>query len=209
MYGPNAARQLPGPDWLRTQRMEAAAALDGAGLPSPDEEVWRYSRIAELEPDLYAPMTLRPPSGAPEGAGTLIDTLPDRAALVVLHDGFVVHAELDHEVASKGAAIGAMADVPGDEADGCRTVPIVLGMRWAKGITLLYIAVLLGCILVVSFDVVHSRTTLKYMGGLVVTPLLLSAGFTFSARDRRGHVIAANLTKFAMAAAVGYGWLMA
>ena len=85
MYGPNAARQLPGPDWLRTQRMEAAAALDGAGLPSPDEEVWRYSRIAELEPDLYAPTTLRPPSGAPEGAGTLIDTLPDRAALVVLH----------------------------------------------------------------------------------------------------------------------------
>ncbi len=114
MYGPNAARQLPGPDWLRTLRLEAAAALDGAGLPSPDEEVWRYSRIAELEPDLYAPTTLRPPSGAPEGAGTLIDTLPDRAALVVLHDGFVVHAELDHEVASKGVAIGAMADVPGE-----------------------------------------------------------------------------------------------
>lgn len=99
-----------------------------------------------------------------------------------------------------------MADVKGDEADGCRTVPVVLGMRWAKTLTLLYIAALIACVLVVLMFVLRDVRSFGYLGALVVLPLLLSGGFTFSANDRRGHMIAGNLVKLAMVAAVGYAW---
>jgi 4-hydroxybenzoate polyprenyltransferase len=101
-----------------------------------------------------------------------------------------------------------MADVKGDEADGCRTVPIVLGMRWAKAMALVYIAALLGGVLAVRMGYLQDPISFWYLGVAVMAPLLLSGGFTFSASDRRGHLIGANLMKFAMVMAVGYAWLI-
>ncbi len=53
-FTPDAARQLPGP-WseLRTAAAERFAA---AAMPTPDEEIWRYSRITELDLDRFAPV---------------------------------------------------------------------------------------------------------------------------------------------------------
>lgn len=101
-----------------------------------------------------------------------------------------------------------MADVPGDEADGCRTVPIVLGMRWAKALTLLYLGALIGGVLAVRMLFLRDSLSFWYLGLAVMAPLLVSAGFTFSAIDRRSHLIAANLTKMAMVTAVAYAWLI-
>ena len=51
----DAAAALAGPAWLQGRRAAAAEAFGAAAFPSAQEEVWRYSRIAELDLDRYAP----------------------------------------------------------------------------------------------------------------------------------------------------------
>jgi len=48
---PAAAAALAGPDWLRDRRTQAAERFLADGLPSPAEEVWRYSRVDEIDLD--------------------------------------------------------------------------------------------------------------------------------------------------------------
>jgi Fe-S cluster assembly protein SufD len=79
-----------------------------ASLPSTEEEVWRYSRIDDLDLDDFrpAPSTTAAgrgtPAGVPERLRPLLDATPDRAALVVARNGRVVHAELRDDLAAKG-----------------------------------------------------------------------------------------------------------
>jgi len=101
-----------------------------------------------------------------------------------------------------------MADVKGDEADGCRTVPIVMGMGWARGLSLLYIAVLIMGALFVRASLMRDTLSFWYIGLGVVVPLLLSAGFTYSAQLRSEHVRAGILMKVAMVMAVCYAMLL-
>jgi Fe-S cluster assembly protein SufD len=69
--------------------------------------VWRYSRIDDLDLDDFRPAPGTPPAGAraagvPERLRPLLDATPNRAALVVAHNGRVVHAELRDDLAAKG-----------------------------------------------------------------------------------------------------------
>ena len=93
-----------------------------------------------------------------------------------------------------------MADVKGDEANGCRTIPIVWGMRWAKVLTLLYIAVLILALLFLHMAIpaLHGDIPFWYMQVGIIAPLLLSAGFTYNAQQRDEHMRAAGLMKVAM-----------
>ena len=43
------AAALPGPDWLVQRRSAAAERFAASELPTAEEEVWRYSRIDELD----------------------------------------------------------------------------------------------------------------------------------------------------------------
>ena len=97
-----------------------------------------------------------------------------------------------------------MADIKGDEAEGCRTVPIVLGVNWAKGFALLYIAGIIGGVLALRMFFLNDRLSYWYLGLAVMAPLLISGGFTFSATDRKGFLLAGNLMKVAMVMAVAY-----
>lgn len=51
-----AAGSLGGPQWLREQRRSSWARFAGSSLPSEAEEIWRYSRIGDLDLDRYAPL---------------------------------------------------------------------------------------------------------------------------------------------------------
>ena len=58
-------------------------AVAGTGLPTPDEEIWRYSRVADLDLDAYLLASADPASaaGAPNGAvAGCWRSYPDRAA---------------------------------------------------------------------------------------------------------------------------------
>lgn len=101
-----------------------------------------------------------------------------------------------------------MADVKGDEADGCRTVPIAWGMAWARGLSLFYIVVLVLGALLLRATFLRDPLSFWYIGIAVVVPLLLSAGFTYSAHSRKEHVRAGNLMKLAMVLAVAYAMLI-
>jgi Fe-S cluster assembly protein SufD len=111
-FTPDAASRLPGPAWLRTRRAEAAERFTAGVLPSSEEEVWRYSRIAELDLERFRPV-LDPteiPSGA-DVAAAVADAVGTRAALVVVRDGRLVHVELDAEVAARGLQVGRLSDL--------------------------------------------------------------------------------------------------
>lgn len=83
-------------------------------MPSTDEEVWRYSRVAELRLDEFA--TASAPAGAagelPSGVSALLELIGDRAATVVVRDGHVVHAEIAPHWVARGVFAGRIVDAP-------------------------------------------------------------------------------------------------
>jgi len=111
MFPVDAATGLPGPDWLRDRRLAAAERAATAGLPTTEEEIWRYSRIGELDLDRFTVATAPPPGGIPEAVGRYLQTVADRAALVVTVDGRVVRCEVDDGLAAKGVVFGSVADM--------------------------------------------------------------------------------------------------
>ncbi|MFM8382724.1 MAG: hypothetical protein ACKOA6_12135, partial [Actinomycetota bacterium] len=78
-----------GESWKPVRR----AALERAGVapfPSPDEEIWRYSRIAELDLSAYSPGSGEVVIDVPEGSVTVTRIRPEDsvgdADLVALFD---------------------------------------------------------------------------------------------------------------------------
>jgi Fe-S cluster assembly protein SufD len=78
--------------------------------------VWRYSRIADLDLDAYrpAPAGAPVPGGVPAALQPLLDAVGPRSGLVVVHDGRVVHVELDDGLAAKGVVVGRLAEADAD-----------------------------------------------------------------------------------------------
>ncbi len=113
-FTPDAAGQLAGPDWLKARRRAAAEAFAGAGLPSPDEEIWRYSRVADLDLDLY-PLASSRPSASDGGLDRLLTIYPDRAATVITVDGALLRAEVDGPHAAAGLVAGPLSEHRGGE----------------------------------------------------------------------------------------------
>jgi Fe-S cluster assembly protein SufD len=54
-YTADAARALEGPDSRRDRRAAAAERAAGTPMPTAEEEIWRYSRIGELDLERFAP----------------------------------------------------------------------------------------------------------------------------------------------------------
>jgi Fe-S cluster assembly protein SufD len=114
----DAARNLGGPDWLVERRLRAVEQLDGIEWPTPAEEIWRYSRIDELDLARYRPFREeelgragdeRAPGGGPWAAeaGT-------HAGMIVVRDGRVVHHELDPALEAKGVRACGIATCEDD-----------------------------------------------------------------------------------------------
>jgi Fe-S cluster assembly protein SufD len=84
-------------------------------LPSTEEEIWRYSRIDELDLDDFV-LPAGPGDGAdgagglPVSAQALVDAVADRAATVVVRNGRVASAELSEALAAKGVRVGPVGD---------------------------------------------------------------------------------------------------
>ena len=109
----DAARALEGPDWLVARRMAAAEQLDALEWPTDSEEIWRYSRIKELDLDRFRPLTqaeLGPVDAEPvPGGGPVAAEAGERSGLIVVRDGRVVHHELDDVLAAKGVQVCGLA----------------------------------------------------------------------------------------------------
>jgi Fe-S cluster assembly protein SufD len=53
IFDVDASASLPGPEWLKSSRAAAATAIRGRSLPTAEEELWRYSRVDEIDPSQY------------------------------------------------------------------------------------------------------------------------------------------------------------
>jgi Fe-S cluster assembly protein SufD len=91
-FNADAVRSLGGPDWLREQRLSSWERFAGSELPSESEEIWRYSRIGELDLDRYRPC---PPGAASGGEHPQLPALVSEvvaaagaaATVLVSHNG--------------------------------------------------------------------------------------------------------------------------
>jgi Fe-S cluster assembly protein SufD len=85
----------------------------GASLPSTEEEVWRYSRIDELDLETFRPVGEPPTDGitaVPERLLPVLAAVPAPAALVVARNGRVVHAEVRDDLAARGLRSGPIGE---------------------------------------------------------------------------------------------------
>lgn len=115
----DVARSLGGPDWLVARRLHAAERLATMAWPTPDEEIWRYSRIDELDLDRYRPVPLEelgPPGDerAP-GGGPFAREAGDHSGMLVVRNGRVVHHELDPSLEAKGVRVCGLATCGADD----------------------------------------------------------------------------------------------
>ena len=101
-----------------------------------------------------------------------------------------------------------LADVKGDELDGCRTVPIVLGTRWAKVVVVFYAVCIAAGVWMVYDRFLGGALTGWCIGLGVMLPILVSGVLTAFANTREKHVVAGNVMKAAMVIAIGYAWLI-
>lgn len=109
----DAATSLEG----RTEdRRRAADTFASTDLPRADAEEWRYSPIEELDLSALQPALALGPVPSSQVA-TLAALYPDRAALVVVVDGFLHTCEVDAGWAAKGLEVVADPDAAvGSEA---------------------------------------------------------------------------------------------
>ncbi len=109
----DASRALDGPEWLAQRREHAFERLAEVKWPTPAEEIWRYSRIDELDLDRYRPVPFaelgRPGDERVPGGGPVAAEAGEHAGLIVVRDGRVVHHDLDESLAAKGVSVCGLA----------------------------------------------------------------------------------------------------
>ncbi len=118
-FSPEAARGLPGPKWMVERRTAAVARLADVAWPTASEEIWRYSRIGELDLGRFRPVPaaqMGEPGDEPApGGGPIAAEAGERSALVVVRNGRVVHHTLDPELEAKGVRVCGIATCDADE----------------------------------------------------------------------------------------------
>jgi Fe-S cluster assembly protein SufD len=115
----DAARALGGPDWLVRRRVDAAEQLESISWPTAEQEIWRYSRIGELDLARYRPFAEeelgRPGDERAPGGGPWAAEAGNHAGMLVVRDGRVVHHELDPALEAKGVRVCGIATCDGDD----------------------------------------------------------------------------------------------
>jgi Fe-S cluster assembly protein SufD len=118
-FSPAAARGLPGPDWLADRRAAAVERLAGLEWPTPAEEIWRYSRIGDLDLGRYRPVPaeqMGEPGDEPApGGGPVAAEAGERSGLVVVRNGRVVHHALDPDLEARGVRVCGIATCDAEE----------------------------------------------------------------------------------------------
>src|SRR3954471_10217716 len=118
-FTPDAARDLPGPAWLAAGRADAVGRLADVEWPTAAEEIWRYSRIGELDLSQFRPVPaeqIGEPGDEPApGGGPIAAEAGERSGLVVVRNGRVVHHALDPELEARGVRVCGIGTCDADE----------------------------------------------------------------------------------------------
>src|SRR5436190_17992108 len=110
-------------------------ALTDYTLPSTDEEVWRYSRVAELDLEAYAPADESGrASGVPDAIEAALATVPVRGVTIVTVNGQLAHVDvaapgvdvITDAVDALGVAMSEPTDVFAAMNTDLTTAPVVV-----------------------------------------------------------------------------------
>ena len=110
----DAVRALGGPEWLAQARLDAFERFSASGLPSPEEEIWRYSRVADLDLDSFEwepPSAGAAPSALPPGK-LLSEAGLAPAALIEVVDGAVARVDLTDAAIRAGLTVSGLSELP-------------------------------------------------------------------------------------------------
>lgn len=102
---------MSSPQWL-VDRRSAAAQLGDFVLPSTDEEVWRYSRVADVDLREWEVVGGRS-DGVPSEAASILESLGHLAGAVVVRNGAVVASRLDDALTAQGVYVGSLVENAG------------------------------------------------------------------------------------------------
>jgi Fe-S cluster assembly protein SufD len=87
--------------------------LADVSWPTTEEEIWRYSRIADLDLDRFRPVPPeqlgQPGDEAAPGGGPVAAEAGERSGLIVVRNGRVVHHSLDEALLAKGVQVCGLA----------------------------------------------------------------------------------------------------
>jgi Fe-S cluster assembly protein SufD len=109
------AAALAGPDWLRRRRVAAMGRFLGGPLPTDADEIWRYSRINDLDLSVYPLVPAAAPYTGPvesaEPGSALVSAVGPRAGLVETADGYIAEVEgLQGLLGTGERLVGRIAD---------------------------------------------------------------------------------------------------
>ncbi len=104
--------QLPGPDWLKQRRGEAAERLATVELPSAEDEMWRYTPVGEIDLSRYHST----PAGSDVSCPASALAIGHVAALVQTINGRVVAVSVSDHAEEQGLEVGPATDAAGSEA---------------------------------------------------------------------------------------------
>ena len=110
----DVAAGLPGPDWLAGIRRTVIDGMDAVDLPDTNEEVWRYSRIGELDLGRYIALGRQPTTKT--AAGLDLATYGETSALIVVRNGWVSEATTSSDALDDGLYVGPVADLAEGES---------------------------------------------------------------------------------------------
>ena len=125
-FTPENAAGLPGAPWLAERRSAAAEVFASSPLPTEKDEVWRYSRIDQLDLDRFQPAGAARAGADPgptpsERIHALVAGLGPRSGLVITIDG--VLATLASTAGDDQVSLGRATD----HAEGSTLLGGVLG----------------------------------------------------------------------------------
>ncbi|MHB8244523.1 MAG: Fe-S cluster assembly protein SufD [Acidimicrobiales bacterium] len=99
---------------MQQRRAAALSRYQAASLPTGQEEIWRYSRIGDLDLSRFSPVP--GPAGQatscpdlPAEAQGLVDRVGARAGYVLTLDGAICRADLDHDSQHSGVTLGSIS----------------------------------------------------------------------------------------------------
>ena len=113
--------ELTGPTWLEARRARASADADTAAMPTSRDEIWRYSRIEQLDLDRFRAVgpadrsdDQAPGPSLSDRVHALVDEIGPRAALIVTLDG--VLTTVSSSEPDERLTVGRVADHTEGEA---------------------------------------------------------------------------------------------
>ncbi|MGA2802873.1 MAG: Fe-S cluster assembly protein SufD [Acidimicrobiales bacterium] len=114
------ARSLGGPRWLAERRLEALEEFAASPPPVVDEDMWRYSRISELDLGQFVPSGSDAAAGLPPAleadawpeSAALLEHVGERSGLALVVDGVLVSFELSAQAGATGTVLRSVLDDP-------------------------------------------------------------------------------------------------